>query len=32
MTVLNHSNITDTTRYLDLGKQAVSRVINEMDL
>ena len=32
MTVLNHSNITDTRRYLDLDKQAVSRVINEMDL
>lgn len=32
MTVLNHSNITDTGRYLDLDKQAVSRVINEMDL
>ncbi|EON0950971.1 hypothetical protein ACNC3X_005356, partial [Escherichia coli] len=32
MTVLNHSNITDTRRYLDLDKQAVSRIINEMDL
>ncbi|MFV7519498.1 hypothetical protein ACNPN6_00475 [Enterobacter quasiroggenkampii] len=32
MTVLNHSNITDTRRYLDVNKQAVSRVINEMDL
>lgn len=32
MTVLNHSNITDTRRYLDLDKQAVSRVINEMYL
>ena len=31
MTVLNHSNITDTGRYLDLDK-AVSRVVNEMDL
>lgn len=32
MTVLNHSNITDIRRYLDLDKQAVSRVINEVDL
>lgn len=32
MTVLNHSNITDTRLYLDLDKQAVSRMINEMDL
>ena len=31
VTVLNHSNITDTRRYLDLDKQAVNRVINEME-
>ncbi len=32
ITVLNHSNITDTRRYLNLDKQAVNRLINNMDL